>query len=55
MNSFASKLLLNIFATPAGSTAGAPAASTSPTMRALSELEAKAVAGGPQIINEPGV
>ena len=53
MNSFASKLLLNIFATPAGSTTETPAASTSLTMRTLSEREAKAVAGGPQIINRP--
>ena len=53
MNNFASKLLHDIFATSAERRAVAPTASVSPTMRTLSELEAKAVAGGPQIINEP--
>ena len=53
MNSFASKLLHDIFVTSADRGAVAPTASASPTMRPLSELEAKAVAGGPQIVNRP--
>jgi hypothetical protein len=53
MNHLASKLMHDIFAASATRAPVMPAASALSTMRTLSALETKAVAGGPQIINDP--